>query len=64
MLKESYTRHDHKKLEDKMEDLYDFVSVIRKYLTQQALEGELTEYGNEYTLKRRVCCIGDGAKDL
>ncbi|MFD2871985.1 potassium channel family protein [Mucilaginibacter ximonensis] len=52
MLMDYYTHHAHKQLEEKMEDLYDFVSVIRKYLTQQSLEGELTEYGNEYTLKR------------
>lgn len=51
-LRGAYTRHDNRQLAEKMEDLYDFASVIRKYLMQQTLEGELTEYGNEFTLKR------------
>ncbi|AMR29945.1 hypothetical protein A0256_00200 [Mucilaginibacter sp. PAMC 26640] len=51
-LQETYLLHDNPLLAKKMQDAYDFVSVIRKYLTQQALEGELTEYGNPSTLRR------------
>lgn len=51
-LQELYLLHNNPLLAKKMHDAYDFVSVIRKYLTQQALEGELTEYGNPSTLRR------------
>jgi|GEM_PF-2467561 len=51
-LQQLYLLHDNQLLTKKIKDAYDFVSVIRKYLTQQALEGELTEYGNPSTLRR------------
>ncbi|GEM65895.1 hypothetical protein SF1_38770 [Sphingobacterium faecium NBRC 15299] len=47
-----YNAHDNKRLLDTSKNLYDLISVIRKYLTVQSLEGELTKYGNHSTLKR------------
>ncbi|MBE8722700.1 potassium channel family protein [Sphingobacterium pedocola] len=47
-----YNAHDNKRLLDTSKNLYDLVSVIRKYLTVQSLEGELAKQGNDSTLKR------------
>lgn len=47
-----YDAHDNIRLLHASKNLYDLVSIIRKYLTVQSLEGELTKRGNDSTLKR------------
>lgn len=47
-----YIDHNNSELKLKTIELYDLVSVIRKYLILQSLEGELTKYGNSSTLNR------------
>lgn len=50
-LKDCYDLHDNKLLFEKSKECYDLISVIRKYLIFQSLEGELA-FGNSSTLRR------------
>lgn len=59
-----YAAHDHKNLLTKAKDIYDLVSVIRKYLTLQSLEGELASYGNSSTLRRLYIALAKIQKSI
>lgn len=59
-----YAAHDNKNLLAKSKDIYDLVSVIRKYLTLQSLEGELASYGNSSTLRRLYIALAKLQKSI
>lgn len=63
-LDEFYTLHDNKNLLYETGRAYDLVSIIRKYLVLQSLEGELAEYGNDSTLRRLYQAIYELQKTL
>ena len=59
-----YAAHDNQNLLAKSKDIYDLVSIIRKYLTVQSLEGELASFGNSSTLRRLYIALAKLQKSI
>lgn len=59
-----YLAHDNKNILIKSKDIYDLVSVIRKYLILHSLEGELAAYGNSSTLRRLYIALAKLQKSI